>query len=238
VATLLNARHAVLFALDREAAPFLKSRKPIHRFADAPCAATLYETARGSVLVLISGVGFDLAKTAIDWLLAEMSPRLVVAAGFAGALDPDLKQGEIVVATEVVEADDQHWRTSLPAELGDETCGRMLTSRRLIASRYDKLKMFESTHAIAVDMESAAIAEACQVAHVPCEVVRVISDVADQPISEHLARLLVGGRVSPFRVFAATITKPSLVPQFWRLGRETKIASQNLAVALNRIIPS
>jgi adenosylhomocysteine nucleosidase len=237
VATLLNARQAVLFALDREASPFLRSRKPIHRFPDAPCSATLYESARSSVLVLVTGVGFDCAKSAIDWLLAETSPRLVVAAGLAGALDPELKQGEIVVATEVVEADDQQWRTALPAELGEETCGRVVTSRTLVASRNDKQRLHQSTHAIAVDMESAAIAEACQVAHVQCAIVRVISDVADQPISEHLARLLVGGRVSPFRVFAATITKPSLVPQFWRLGRETKIASQNLADALNKVIP-
>lgn len=227
----------MLFALERESGPFLKSRKSIHRFADAPCRAELFETSRGSVLVLVTGIGFDHAQSAINWLLSEATPRLVVASGFAGALDPELKQGEIVVATEVVESEDQHWRTALPAELGDKKCGRLLTSRRLVASRYDKLKMFESTRAIAVDMESAAIAEACQVAHVPCAVVRVISDVADQPISEHLARLMVGGRVSPFRVFAATITKPSLVPQFWRLGRETKIASQNLADALNKLIP-
>lgn len=226
----------MLFALDREAAPFLKSRKSKHRFADAPCRAELYETARGSVVVLITGVGFDPAQSAVNWLLSQTTPRLVVVAGFAGALDLDLQPGEIVVASEVVEPDEQHWRTSIPAELGDQTCGRLVTSRKLVASRFDKLKLHESTHAIAVDMESAAIAEACQVAHVPCAVVRVISDIADQALSEHLARLMFGGRVSPFKVFAATITKPSLVPQFWRLGRETKVASQNLADALNKLI--
>jgi adenosylhomocysteine nucleosidase len=238
VATFLNVRHAVLFALEIEASPFLKSRKTIRSFAGAPCRAALVESSPGGLIVGVMGVGFERAGNAVRWLFQECTPRLVVVAGFAGALDPALKLGDIVIASEVVEAEDQVWRTALPAELGDQTCGRLLTSRTLIATRRHKQRLNRSTGAIAVDMESAAIAEACQAERVPCAVVRVISDSADQELSPELVRIMGDGRVSFWKVFAAAARQPGLIPQFWRLGRDSKYAARKLADALNRLMPA
>src|SRR5207253_3630838 len=125
-----------------------------------------------SALVAETGVGFVAARRAIDWLLERFEPRLVVSAGFAGGLDPKLQVGDVVVASKVAEPDDQHWRTTLPMELGDRICGRVLTARSLVGSPAEKRRLFRTTQAIAVDMESAAIAEACQSARIPCAVVR------------------------------------------------------------------
>jgi adenosylhomocysteine nucleosidase len=238
VATLLSVRHAVLFALEREASPFLKSRKSMRSFADAPCRAALVESASGSLIVGVMGVGFDRARSAVHWLLQECTPRLVVVAGFAGALDSELKLGDIVIASEVIEAEDQVWRTALPAELGDETCGRLLTSRTLIATRAHKQRLNRSTGAIAVDMESAAIAEACQAERVPCAVVRVISDSVEQELSPELVRIMGDGRVSLWKVLGAAARQPGLIRQFWRLGRDSKFAAKKLANALNRLVPA
>jgi adenosylhomocysteine nucleosidase len=224
---------AILFALEREAAPFLVRQQAIHRFADAPCRAELFN----SFIAVVTGMGFDRARSAIDWLLDERTPRLVIAAGFAGALDPSLSVGSVVVASEVIESEDQSWRTAIPAELGDHLCGRILTSNTLIARAAKKHSLFRETRAIAVEMESAAIAEACQAKRVPCAGVRAISDSAATNLSPELERLLSKGQVSWPRALAAIVRHPSLLGEFRRLARDTRLAARNLADALNQVIP-
>src|SRR6187200_865180 len=129
-----HVNYAVLFALEREAAPFLKSRS----FAAVPgpphCEAYQSRNKRGDLTALVTGIGFDRARRAIKWAISELEPELVVAAGYAGALDPSLKVADIFVASEIVEGEDQKWHTVIPAELGDSICGRLLTARSMIAT--------------------------------------------------------------------------------------------------------
>jgi len=114
----------------------------------------------------------------------------------------------------------------------------VLTARLLVSTAAEKRRLLHCTRAIAVDMESAAIAEACQGARIPCAVVRVISDTAETNLSPDLVRLVSRGRISPVRALTAMIRRPSLAAGFWRLARDTRRAARNLADALNRLIPS
>ena len=125
--------------------------------------------------------------------------------------------GDVVIASEIVESDDEHWRTALPAELGDRPCGRILTSRSVIARSAKSEQPVSRNRAIAVDMESAAIAEACQAAPTPCTVVRAISDSAATNLSPELERLLSAGHVSWPCALAAMVRHPSLIGEFRRL---------------------
>jgi adenosylhomocysteine nucleosidase len=204
----------------------------------AQCAAFHFRSSQCNLTVLVTGVGFDRARQAIEWAIAELELGFVIAAGFAGALDPALKVGDVVIASEIIEMEDQQWHTGLPAELGDRICGRMLTARSLIATAAEKRRLFRSTRALAVDMESAAIAEACQAERIPCAAIRAISDTALTNLPPHAVRLLSEGRVSPLRALAAIVRKPSLGTQFWRLARDTRLAAGALADALNQLIPS
>ena len=136
----------------------------------------------------------------------------------------------------MVESDDLHWRTAIPAELGDLPCGRLASSPRLVATPADKAALAAATGALAVDMESAAIAEVCQAARVPCAAVRAISDAADTALSPQLVALLAGGRVSPRRVLMALLRRPALAGELWRLARDTRRAARRLADALGRLL--
>jgi adenosylhomocysteine nucleosidase len=181
-------------------------------------------------------MGLENAARAMNWVV-DGSPHLVIAAGFAGALDPSLSVGSVVVGSEVIESEDQSWRTAIPAELGDHVCGRILTSESLVTRAAKKRSLFRETRAIAVDMESAAIAEACQAKRIPCAVVRAISDTAATDLSPGLERLLSKGRVSWPQALGAIVRHPSLIGEFQRLARDTRLAARNLADALNQIIP-
>jgi adenosylhomocysteine nucleosidase len=227
-----------LFALRRESAPFKRFLKFVESRPDAPCYAAPYETRRGNVVVLETGIGAKRAATAIRWVLEQFQPRLVIACGFAGALSPTLKVGDVLIASEVVEPseDDLHWPTAVPAELGDLPVGRLVTVAELVGRLAAKRSLARETGAVAVDMESATIAEACQAWRVPCAVVRAISDTADTALSPRLVALLSGGRVAPWRVLAAVLRSPGLIVELWRLARDTRIAARRLAAALERLI--
>jgi adenosylhomocysteine nucleosidase len=228
---------AFLFALQRESIYFRRLLQFTASIPDAPCNAGWYESPRGTVLVMETGVGARCARDAVQWLFNEYEPQMVVACGFAGALSPTLQVGDVLLASEVVEPgeDDLHWRTTVPAELGDLPVGRILTAPRLVANPADKKSFARQTGAIAVDMESAAIAEACQEHRVPCAVVRTISDTANTALSPRLVEMSSGGDVAPWRALAAMAKSPRLAVEFWRLARDTRLAARRLADALHRL---
>jgi nucleoside phosphorylase len=186
--------------------------------------------------VLEIGVGARRAAAAARWVLEECTPRLVVACGLAGALVPTFGVGDVLVASEVVEPDEQRWRVALPAELCDLPCGRLLTVSQIVATPAAKGTLARQFGAVAVDMESAAVAEACQAARVPCACVRAISDAADADVSPRLVELVASGHVSPLRAVAAVARSPKLAVELWRLARDTRRAAARLADALRQLI--
>jgi adenosylhomocysteine nucleosidase len=79
---------AVVFALEREAAPFRRAARELPH-----------------VSVHVSGVGRTRARAATERVLHESRPALVVAAGFCGALAQHLRVGDIVTSPRILTVD-------------------------------------------------------------------------------------------------------------------------------------
>jgi hopanoid-associated phosphorylase len=127
-------------------------------------------------------------------LLATLDPssfRGVISFGVAGGLDPALKSGDVVVATEVL-AGDGRWLAGLA--LNDELVARVALGRRrvvrgglagveqVIAARAGKAALRSETGAAAVDMESHIAAAYAAEAGLPFAALRVISDPASRAL--------------------------------------------------------
>src|SRR5450755_3098082 len=93
----LDDTPCLIFALSREASAFYRKFKPRQRIPGAPCPARLC----GPALVLESGVGARATGRALEWL--SPSPRLVISAGYCGALQEHLCVGDVLLANEVVD---------------------------------------------------------------------------------------------------------------------------------------
>ena len=117
--------------------------------------------------------------------LATGDPAILVA-GLAGALQPDLRPGEVVVATDVV-ASDGRVRPSRSAPLLANALrrwgltvhlGRIVSSDRIVfgAAR----TMLADTGALAVDMESAELAAGAR--HGAFAALRAVVDTPDAPL--------------------------------------------------------
>ncbi len=117
--------------------------------------------------------------------------RGVISFGVAGGLDPTLKSGDLVVATEVM-AGDTRWLAGLT--LSDELLASIpLGGRRVIraglagveqviAARAGKAALRSETGAAAVDMESHIAAAYAAEAGLPFAALRVISDPAGRAL--------------------------------------------------------
>jgi adenosylhomocysteine nucleosidase len=239
----------VLFALARESGPFRREFRPQQSFPGAPCRARFCGPAWLSVLILETGMGTANTERALNWLLnrpllenVPYRPKVVLSAGFAGALRPPLLVGDVFLATEVADSEGHVWPTTWPGELPAGAWepalrrGRLLTMPQMVIDPAVKRELGKRHEAAAVDMETAVLARVCSRAGVPFGSVRAISDGADTRLSPRLASLLSGGRVSVLRVLGQLLRAPSLAGELWRLARQTRVAARQLGKALGELL--
>jgi adenosylhomocysteine nucleosidase len=119
--------------------------------------------------------------------------RGVISFGVAGGLDPSLKSGDVVVATEVMAGDTRFLAGSA---LNEEMIASAALKRRrivrgglagveqVVAARACKAALRLETGAAAVDMESHIAAAYAAKAGIPFAALRVISDPAGRALPE------------------------------------------------------
>jgi adenosylhomocysteine nucleosidase len=225
----LDNTPCLIFALAREALAFYRIFRPRRRFADAPCPARLC----GPVLVHESGVGARATDRALEWL--PYRPRVILSAGYCGALQDNLHVGDVLLAQEVIDPAGGRWPVTWPTPAQG---GRLLTSPALAATPEQKRRLGRDHDAAAVDMEAAHVARWCAAHEIPFASVRAVSDDVHTSLSPRLVALLSGGRVSPLRVLASVARQPTLIGELGRLAHHTRRASARLAVALRDLLIS
>jgi len=130
-------------------------------------------------------MGDEAARKAAAGLKAGGASALM-SFGFAGALDSNLRPGDLVLPQTVHSGYsvpvDLGWRSRLrkrlPASLNIRD-GMLATSKKVLSSPSAKLELGRSTGACAVDMERGAVAEIAAHAGIPFLAVRVISDAVE-----------------------------------------------------------
>jgi adenosylhomocysteine nucleosidase len=144
--------------------------------------------------------------------------RGVISFGVAGGLDPSLKSGDVVVATEVL-AGDARWLAGLSLNeelvasvaLGSRRIvrGRLAGAEEVVAARHIKAALHLETGAAAVDMESHIAADYAARAGLPFAALRVISDPATRALpSLAVAAIKPNGNIDLRRVLAAVARNP------------------------------
>jgi adenosylhomocysteine nucleosidase len=239
----------LVFALHREAQAFLQEFRSQQRFPGAPCRARFCGPEWLTVLVLETGIGQKQTEESLRWLLAKplfgnvpYQPKVVISCGFAGALQPDLQVGELILATEVVNADGYCWPVPWPGDLpaGDWQPplkrGRLLTTPQLIADVAQKRELGQRRQALAVDMESAIVASICSRQEIPFGCLRAVSDRVDTALSPELVSVLAGAGVSWRGLASLLARQPHKVGELWRLFQATRVASRQLAKALGELL--
>jgi adenosylhomocysteine nucleosidase len=158
----------------------------------------------------------------------------------AGGLDPALAAGTLVLPTEVISptgrvfATAPQWRERLSTALGAHrtvSFGRLLTSHEPLGSVESKAIAFRQTAAVAVDMESSAVAEIAAAARMPFLAVRAIVDTASDTVPQ-AALAADTGALRIGHLLAALARAPGDLPALNRLaGRYRRARRALTAVA-------
>jgi adenosylhomocysteine nucleosidase len=234
----------VVFALGIEAGSFEDMLGDVQVLRGQNIVVRAGELRGRSVVVVQSGAGCAQAAKATHALVDAHHPRWVISAGFAGALDPALQRGVILVADSLVHTDGRQWTADAatwPAWLGEVRgvrLGRLLTADR-VARLPDEKRSLGSRHAaLAVDMESLAVAEVCVERGVRFLAVRVVNDVVDEELPPDVERLLAQPS-NAARLGAAVGSiwrRPGSVKDLWKLRENAMAASDRLANYLAAIM--
>ncbi|PQO36046.1 hypothetical protein DTL21_08965 [Bremerella cremea] len=235
----------VLFALGVESAGFKEKLKSVASVQMEGRTVTVGKLADRVIGVVETGVGRKSAAAAARDVIDIVAPDWIISAGFAGGLIGDLKRGHVVMPNQVVDKEGNHVEIplNLTAEQIEATpglaVGTLLTVDRIIGDVAEKRSLGEQHSAVAVDMETLAIAQACQENEVKLISVRIISDAVDQPLPKDLEKMMSQKTTSGMiGAAAATIfNRPGSVKDMWNLNSMANKASDKLAGFLAGVIP-
>jgi adenosylhomocysteine nucleosidase len=165
----------------------------------------------------------------------------MISAGFAGALDPALRRGDIVMATELVDEQGVLLNTGVKLDARQQPGlhgGRLLTIDHLVRDAAERRALAATHGAVACDMETLAVAQACQRHRTRFLSVRVISDAVDDELPVEVQRLLDQKTwASKLGAAAHAIwNRPGTAKDFWQLHRQALDASERLAKTLAGVI--
>jgi adenosylhomocysteine nucleosidase len=196
------------------------------------------------VLVAESGVGQDAARAVTADVLRVHQPNWVISAGFAGALQPKLRRGHILMADEVVDVTGKRLsigltvdHTSIEASPSLHV-GRLLTVDQLLRTHSQKEHLGANHASLACDMETLGVAEACQQAGTKFMSVRIISDSLDDELPKEVERLLAQeslvGKLGA--AAGAIVNRPSSVKDMWKLKEDALKATDRLGRFVTGVI--
>lgn len=207
------------------------------------------------LIVARAGVGVENAFLAARWLVSEGVTALA-SLGLSGGLYPGMKAGHLIIAEEVLSVDHgkrrghfradaacvAHARSAFAAEHVPVAVGTVITASQEVLTAARKSSLFNQTRALAVDMESAAVAGAALEKNLPFFTMRAICDPAEETVPRALYDCLdPKGNVRPAAVLRNLARRPSLALDMRRMGRHYAAARKALGngwrIQMNNNLP-
>ena len=176
--------------------------------------------------IAVSGASSRRAAELADRMLSRGADGLL-SFGLAGGLDPSLKAGDIVIGDRVLAPDgsdhgcEHAWgqaimdlKSDIPIRVGN-----IAGSEVAVTSRAEKRTLHNSTGAIAVDMESHAVAAVAAKAGVSFMAIRAIADSASQQVPWcALSGVSASGSMRPISVLLRLLLQPWQLPTVIAFG--------------------
>jgi adenosylhomocysteine nucleosidase len=194
------------------------------------------------IVAVEAGIGRVRATRAVQALVDAHTPRWVVSCGFSGGLQPGLQVGDVVVGQQIVHPAEPavaiDFAASPEGQGAGWRAGTVLTVDEIVRSAAQKQQLGEQWQALAVDMESHAVASWCKAHHQLCLVARVISDDCQSDLPPEV--LTVTGETGAVRfgaVLGALWKRPTCVNDLLSLRERAQLASEKLAEFLRVAIP-
>jgi nucleoside phosphorylase len=205
----------------------------------------------GQTCVLItSGMGSRRASEAARTMIEMISPSWLVSFGIAGAVEAELGIGDVVAAEAVCRLEQGTCTPLVPLE--PWPVSSFEAARRALAGRGAHLfvgtavttggsqvtegQLTDLLHPI-LEMETAGIAQIAGEMGIPLLSIRAISDGPCAPLPINLGEIMdEDANLRPGRMIMAVIRHPGIVLQARGMMRNSRLASENAALALIEVL--
>jgi len=181
--------------------------------------------------LLITGMGRRNTSEQFRQALVRLNPDRVLTCGFAGALNPDFKIGDVLF--------DEDYDAGLGEKLRalGVKPATFYCSTRVAVTVAEKAELRRTTGADAVEMESSVIRTLCREHNIPSATIRVISDTANEDLPLDFNALMTSNqKISLAKLAFALIKSPQKVPRLMHLQTNTRLAAQRLADVLKGLL--
>lgn len=213
---------ALVVAMSREVAPLLTGIRVRHndgvQFYELPNA-----------VVAVGGIGRKAAGRATEAVVAQYSPSVLMSAGIAGALTPDLKVGNVVRARDVVDADSG---VRFVTNGGQAT----VVTVSSVSGPDEKRALAAQWGATVVDMEASAVAAVAHRHGVQFAAMKSVSDELDFEMPPLGNFVNDAGKFDTFG-FASFL---AIRPKWWgavkHLSANSRVAAVNLSHELQHLM--
>jgi nucleoside phosphorylase len=232
-------RIAIFAALQWECRAVLRPLRQVRRVRLGAFRGWQGRVGQREVWVVKTGVGVQRAAAAVDAAAAAGPFQLIVSTGCAGGLAPELRPGDLTLATSITgdgidgaltTAAEQRARALDAAQAaglrGLE--GLQLCSATVLATQAEK-RAAAAAGAVVVEMEGGAIAARAAAAQVPFLSVRAILDGADHRLQ--MPGTLIDpatGGMRPFALASYVATHPGAIAELRALQRMQHAARDSL----------
>lgn len=184
--------------------------------------ARVIDKAGRDVFAVAGGGDSERLRRELDDMI-ELFPGVVVSSGLAGALDPTLKPGDVVLAGDPV------FVAKVRAALPEAIIGGVVTSDTVVATAADKTALRAKTGAIAVDMESGIAEQVARQRGLPFGILRVISDGANEELPEAVrVGMRPDGGIALGKILTSLARNPTQLPALMRMGSQSGLAFREL----------
>lgn len=232
----------IVCALNLESAPLLERLRP--KRTQTGNGLKFYDCALGDIRIVVveGGVGYSLATQATHALIDALNPAWILSYGLSGALMDEMEIGDLVVGNAFIKQnglDPIIQSLSLP-QVSEQTVqvGKLCTSDHIVRTCHEKRELHARTGAIAVDMESHAVANVCKARKVGFMAIRAISDTLKEDLpKEVLAIFGPKGTIRTGALFGTLIKRPASIKDLWKIREGAVHAAQQLARLTLKILP-
>jgi adenosylhomocysteine nucleosidase len=226
---------AITFALPAESSDFVRL---LAQRATSAREGVIHGQIHGrSVAVFHTGVGEKSSRARIEKFLRPQQFKYLISTGFAGALDPELRVGDLFFSENFSSPE---LMSSSRLDIADDRLfmGKLSTVPAVVDSKSERDRLAAESGGEAVDMETEFIAAACAAQRIPMLSLRVISDTPAEPFPAPPGVLfdLERQKTNFGRLAFHLVTHPGAVVRLNAFRRRIGLARQSLTSALDKLL--
>jgi adenosylhomocysteine nucleosidase len=218
----------VIGAMKEEIEQFLQHMQQVNETKKANVTFREGDLHGKRIVLCKSGVGKVNAAVTTQVLIDAYHVEAIIFTGVAGAVDPRLDVGDIVVSSECMHHDmdvtalgfprgtipyeetsvfsSDKRLSKLAADVSEQLfkgrvkVGRVLSGDQFIASRDQVAKLHSEMQGACTEMEGAAVAQVCSMNGIPHVIIRSMSDKADGSAHVNFAEFTVQASENSYRI--------------------------------------